>query len=78
MASTDFDSAAACRERYRCDLRQARLYFGVAYPFCLAFAVGKRLMPKSNDGANQKFDRHQSVFREARAAAASIVPFAFR
>ena len=78
MASTDFDSEAACRERYRCDLRQARLYFGVAYPFCLAFSIGKRLMSKGASGWNGKLERRQSVFREAKAAAASIVPFAFR
>ena len=78
MASTDFDSAAACRERYRCDLRQARLLFGVAYPFCLAFSVGRRLVPRAGEGSDTKPGRRQSVFREAKSAAASIVPFAFR
>ena len=78
MAITDFDSAAACRERYRCDLRQARLYFGVAYPFCLAFSIARRLAPERAEGWTGRAGRRQSVFREAKAAAASIVPFAFR
>lgn len=78
MASMDFDSAAACRARYRCDLRQARLFFGAAYPFCLAVAVGKRLMPGRGEESRRLGDARQSVFREAKAAAASVVPFVFR
>jgi hypothetical protein len=82
MASIDFVRSQTSVEQRRCEKRHARLMFGIAYPFCLAMAIGARLTDESRSGKRSqsrlRAGRRQSVFREAKAAAASCVPFAFR
>lgn len=82
MASIDFVRSQTSVEQRRCEQRHARLMFGMAYPFCLAMAIAARFAHDSrardsSTGWTQPQSR-QSVFREAKAAAASCVPFAFR
>lgn len=77
MANADCARVPSAEERRRCEQRHARLMFGVAYPFCLAFAAGVRLLPKSRRNSIPGFDGRHSLFREARNAA-SFIPFAFR
>ena len=76
MAILDFRNVAEFQERQRCDRRQARLLFGIAYPFCLAFAIADRVTKRSRPVAGQQ--SRQSVFREAKATASSCIPYAFR
>ncbi len=63
-------------DRQRCEQRQAIGLFWIVYPFCLVSAIAARLTPKRR--AASMPDGRRSVFGEARAAAASCVPFAFR
>ncbi len=82
MASIYFTRTQSSVEQRRCEQRHARLMFGLAYPFCLAMAIGARFSDDDRSGSRlQKrvgADKRQSVFREAKATAASCVPFAFR
>lgn len=76
MAIADFGRVPDYRGRQqRSDRREAALLFAVAYPFCLAYATGKRL---SGGRPTSGFEKRKSVFGEAKATASSFVPFAFR
>lgn len=77
MTSIDAGKMDLSRGRQRSDLRAARLLFCCAYPFCLAAAIFDRLLHKPRSGIAAGRPT-RSVFGEARAAAASIIPFAFR
>ena len=78
MANVECARIVSAEERRRCEQRHARLMFGVALPFCFAFAVGVRLLPKSRRESIPGFDGRHSLFREAVNAATSCIPFAFR
>lgn len=82
MASIYFARTQSSVEVRRCEQRHARLMFGMAYPFCLAMAIGARFanggQSRDSSRAGARSENRQSVFREAKAAAASCVPFAFR
>jgi hypothetical protein len=78
MANVDCARLTSAEARRRCERRQARLMFGVAFPLCLVVAVLARLMPNSVRGSILGFDGRGSVFREARNAASMCIPFAFR
>jgi hypothetical protein len=78
MASTDLRSSRSKPGHMRHEERQTWILFGVMYPFCLAFAIAARLTLKSRRASTSVLDSRQSVFREAWAAAWSVVPFAFR
>lgn len=75
MAIADFGRVPDSRGRHRSDRREAALLFAVAYPICLAWATGRRLLV-GRDASG--FETKKSVFGEAKAAASSFVPFAFR
>jgi hypothetical protein len=77
MASIEVGKSFSPGQRERSDLRAARLLFCAAYPFCLAMAVGQRLTAKARMQSRSGTSR-RSVFGEARASAASIIPFALR
>ena len=78
MASLDSERQFSHFARHRAEQREARLIFMLAYPFCLVAAVAKRLSPKRARRAEDGAGRRRSVFGEAKAAAGSCVPFAFR
>ncbi len=78
MANVDCTRIISAEERRRCEQRHARLMFGVAFPLCLAFAAVVRFLPKSRRESIPGFDGRYSLFQEARNAATSCVPFAFR
>jgi hypothetical protein len=62
--------------RHRAERREAALLFALAFPPCLVAALARRLSARAR--IVQDHSRQQSVFAEAKAAAASVVPFAFR
>ncbi|MBL8581987.1 MAG: hypothetical protein JNL61_07155 [Rhizobiaceae bacterium] len=77
MTSIDAGKTDLSRDRRRSDLRAVRLLFCCAYPFCLAIAIFERFVRKPR-GEIASYRPTRSVFAEARASAASIIPFAFR
>lgn len=74
MASMDMGHRPTSEQRRRADDRAYRLIFCLVYPLFLAVAVLSRLAPASRPGGPAR----RSVFAEARTAAASSIPFAFR
>jgi hypothetical protein len=76
MASTDFGKFVTSHGRHRAEQREARLLFCIVYPFCLAATLAERATALA---AGRTGDHaRQSAFREAKAAAATCVGFAFR
>jgi hypothetical protein len=76
MAIIDDGRQDSYFSRHRSERRQAALLFALAYPPCLAAALLKRLgMP---GGRAAGHPARQSVLAEAKATAASVIPFAFR
>jgi len=78
MANVDCARIVSAEERRRCEQRHARLMFGVALPFCLAFAAITRFLPRAVRETIPGFDGRHSLLREAKNAASSCIPFAFR
>ena len=72
MANIDAGRPFTADDRHRSEQRQAMLLFCIAYPFCLIFTLGARLVPRAGVGPRV------SVFRESNAAAWSFIPFVFR
>jgi hypothetical protein len=77
-ANVDIGRRPAAGHRQRAERREARLLFCAVYPFCLAFALAARLKPRGNRSSSGRTGGRKSVFKEARASAASCIPFAFR
>ncbi len=59
------------------DRSDFRLIFGASYLLFLLVAVGRRLVPRRRWQGAPARGRRRSVFAEARAAAATYLPFAF-
>lgn len=59
------------------DRSDFRLIFGASYLLFLLVAVGRRLLPVHRAEAAAGRRRRRSVFAEAKAAAATYLPFAF-
>jgi hypothetical protein len=78
MASVDMDGHRSYRDRRRADLRDYWLIFCLAYPLLLAAVVVGRIAAILGRRGDGFVDRKRSVFAEARAAAASCIPFALR
>jgi hypothetical protein len=76
MAIIDDGRADSTFSRHRTERREAALLFALAYPPCLAAALLKRLGGHGSRAAGQP--GRQSVLAEAKATAASVIPFAFR
>jgi hypothetical protein len=76
MAIIDDGRTHGYFSRHRTERREAAWLFALAYLPCLAAAFARRLTAAgSSSTVNQV---RQSVFAEAKAMAASVVPFAFR
>jgi hypothetical protein len=77
MSTTDFHSHTDFARRRRADERQHWLLLCALYPFFLVLAVAARLIPRARRGGSM-FPGGRSVFAQARAAAATCIPFVFR
>jgi hypothetical protein len=78
MASVDMDGHRSYRDRRRADRREYWLIFCLVYPQFLAAAVFGRLAALAGRPTVERTGPRRSVFSEAREAAASCIPFAFR
>jgi len=78
MASIDVGKHLSSQDRHRSEVRQYWLMFCLVYPFCLGFAAIARLLPRNRRDSMPGFGGNHSLFREARMAASSCIPFAFR
>ncbi len=76
MAIIDDGRAASYVSRHRSERREAAVLFALVYPFCLAAAVTRRVAAHATRTAG--YPDRQSILGEAKAAAASVIPFAFR
>jgi hypothetical protein len=74
MAILESERNARFHHAHRTGQREASLLFLLAYPFCLAAAIGHRMGTREAAGQGSR----RSVFGEARSSARSIIPFAFR
>jgi hypothetical protein len=72
MAIVEMDKHAVHTSRRRADKREYALIFALLYLPFLAATIMSRLLAGRPEGPRR------SVFAEARAAAASALPFAFR
>ena len=77
MASIEMNGQHPHRDRRRAEQREYRLICVVAYPLFLAAVIVERLLSLVGLVDARPAPR-RNVFSEARAAAASCIPFAFR
>lgn len=77
MASVRTNKHAPYRDRRRADSREYWLIFCLLYPQLLVAAIVGRLAHLAEPRAARAEPR-RSVFAEARIAAASCIPFAFK
>lgn len=62
---------------FRADQQEYRILFAVTYPIFLAVALVSRLLPARLRPLPTERGGVFAVFRDARAAANSVLPFAF-
>lgn len=77
MASIEMNGHHPYHDRRRAERREYRLICMVAYPLFLAAVIVDRLMAMAGIVETAPAPR-RNVFSEARAAARSCIPFAFR
>lgn len=76
MASVDLDRHQTWRDRRRSERREYLAIFCLVYPpFLLAALVARAAAALAGRGGARP---RRSIFAEARSAAASAIPFAFR
>ncbi|MGF7162927.1 hypothetical protein FHS85_004585 [Rhodoligotrophos appendicifer] len=77
MASTDSQKHHYTDARHRGERREAMYIFCLLYPFCLVASIGGRLFRRRGPAALQPWAARPSIFKEAKTAAASCIPFVF-
>ena len=78
MTSLQMEKHSSYRRRRREEAREYRLIFCLIYPQLLAVAIVGRLFLLISGRPPASSEPRRSVFAEAKVAAASCIPFAFK